>query len=138
MIKVKTTKECHQCGDTFNPFRTTDKHCSLKCKLEAGTGHRSTEKKQRKPINKFSKKRLKQNQEYLSEREKFLLDPQNQICPITGNQTTEVHHSAGRIGKLLLYVPYWIAVSRSGHNWIHDNPKESYKNGYLIKQHSIA
>lgn len=134
-MKVKTTKKCHQCGGTFNPFRTTDKHCSFNCKLTPETG--SAEWKPRPTIRKFSKKRSKQNKEYLEERAKFLRDPQNQICRVNGSQTTEVHHLAGRVGKLLLYVPYWIAVSRSGHNWIHDNPKESYKKGWLIKSSTV-
>lgn len=144
MIKVKTTKKCHQCDDTFQPFQTTDKYCSFKCMIEGKIDHKSTKKKwqskqnQRKPIRKFSKKRSKQNQEYLSEREKFLRDPQNQICPITGNQTTEIHHKKGRRDSMLNNKEFWLAVSSEGHKQIHDNAGWSYENGYLIKQHSIA
>ena len=137
-MKVKTTKTCRQCGDTFNLFRTTDIHCSFKCKLEAGTGHKSTENKQRKPIPQFSKKRSKENAEYLRERKIFLRDPQNQICPITRQQTNQVHHKKGRRDSMLLKQEFWLAVSQEGHDYIHDNAGWSYENGYLIKQHSIA
>jgi len=52
-------------------------------------------------------------------------------------KTNECHHKAGRIGKLLLYVPYWLAVSSIGHKWIHANPKEAYKLNFLIKSSTV-
>ena len=69
--------------------------------------------------------------------------PENKYCPVAKlifNEVllcTEVHHKAGRKGKLLNYVPYWLAVSRKGHNWIHDNPKEAYQLEFLIRPSTV-
>lgn len=98
--------------------------------------------KQRKPIPQFSKKRAVENAKYTAQRIVFMGKPDNQICPINGTQTTDVHHVMKRIGfadswariqniPLLLDERFWLAVSREGHNWIHDNPKEAKELGYL-------
>lgn len=47
--------------------------------------------------------------------------------------STEVHHKKGR-GKYLLDVSTWLAVCRSAHNYIHDNPKEAEEKGWLIRR----
>jgi hypothetical protein len=47
--------------------------------------------------------------------------------PITKWSSTEIHHTyCGKDrAKYYLDESTWIAVSRDGHNWIHDNPKEA-------------
>lgn len=115
------------CNNIFIPYRSTDKYCCASCAY--------ADKK--KPIRHRSKKLAKREVEYFLERKKFLDRPENKICPITGEPTTDVHHKAGRVGKLLLYVPYWLAVSRNGHDCIHNNPKESYEKGYLIRSSTV-
>jgi hypothetical protein len=47
--------------------------------------------------------------------------------PITKWSSTEIHHTyCGKDeAKYYLDESTWIAVSRDGHNWIHDNPKGS-------------
>lgn len=52
-------------------------------------------------------------------------------------KTTELHHKAGRVGRLLLDSEYWLAVSRKGHEFIHQNPKFSYSKGWLIKSSTL-
>lgn len=47
------------------------------------------------------------------------------------NRLTEVHHTRGRAGALLLDKRFWIAVSRIGHRWIHSNPAEARRRGWL-------
>lgn len=80
-----------------------------------------------------SKKRKVENARYSVLRIEFLSKPENQKCPITGWPTTDVHHtySGKDRAKYFLDVSTWIAVSREGHNWIHDNPIESREKGYL-------
>ena len=96
-----------------------------------------------KPIPKFSEKRKRESYLYSRKRKTFLAKDENKICPVAKdifNETclaTEIHHKAGRIGKLLNYVPHWLAVSRKGHEWIHQNPSEAYKRGYLIHSSSV-
>ena len=86
-----------------------------------------------KPIKKVSEKRKVENKEYTVKRLKFLTQSENLRCPITGQKATEVHHTyCGKDrAKYYLDSDTWLAVSRDGHNWIHDNPAESREKGYL-------
>lgn len=88
------------------------------------------EKKARKKIPPMSAKRVKESKEYNTLRKVFL---NGKICPITGQKATEVHHtfSGKDRAKHYLDVSTWLAVSRDGHEWIHENPKEARKKGYL-------
>lgn len=85
-------------------------------------------------IPKVSEKRKIDNLKYSAQRIVFLGKPENKICPITGWPTTEVHHKwCGKDrAKYYLDESTWMAVSRDGHNWIHDNPKEARELGYLF------
>lgn len=84
-------------------------------------------------IPKVSEKRKVENIKYSAQRIVFLGKPENQTCPITGWPATEVHHKwCGKDrAKYYLDESTWMAVSRDGHNWIHDNPKEARELGYL-------
>ncbi|WP_284461592.1 hypothetical protein, partial [Chryseobacterium sp.] len=99
--------------------------------------------KTRKPIPKVSKKRAVENAKYTVKRLEFLGKPENRICPVTGKEATEIHHMKKRVGfadswarvnniSLLLDTRFWLAASRIGHIWIHDNPEEAKKLGYLL------
>lgn len=46
--------------------------------------------------------------------------------------TTDIHHKAGREGKLLNDERHWLAVSRAGHDFIHQNPGIARAHGWLI------
>ena len=46
---------------------------------------------------------------------------------------TEVHHVRGRLGALLLDDRHWMAVSRQGHQWIHDHPARARELGWLAQ-----
>jgi hypothetical protein len=85
------------------------------------------------PIPKVSKKRQIENAKYSVLRIEFLGKPDNQICPITKQQTIEVHHTyCGKDrAKYYLDTSTWLAVSREGHNWIHSFPKEARELGFL-------
>lgn len=83
-------------------------------------------------IPKVSDKRKVDNAKYLVLRIEFLGKPENQKCPITGKPTTDVHHSKGRIGSLLLDTRYWIALSREGHKQVEENPDWAKENGYSL------
>ena len=52
-------------------------------------------------------------------------------CPVTGGEVEQVHHKFGRLGKLLMWVGGWIAVSAVGHDWIHRNIAEARKRGLI-------
>lgn len=46
-------------------------------------------------------------------------------------RSTEVHHVAGRIGKLLCDADNFLAVCRDSHNMIHRMPSWARQNGFL-------
>lgn len=91
-------------------------------------------KKIGKPIPKVSAKRKIENREYTIKRLQFLAQPENQKCPITGKQTTDVHHKKGRVGSLLLDTRFWLAVSREGHRQIEENPEWAKENNYSLNR----
>ena len=90
--------------------------------------------KEFKPIPKISQKRKIENAKYIVLRIEFLGKKENQICPITGKKTTEIHHKKGRVGSLFLDVRYWLAVSREGHKKIEENPVWAKKEGYSLSR----
>lgn len=81
-----------------------------------------------------SSKQSKRLKEYNRLRLEFLNKNENQICPITGGKTTEIHHKKGRIGKLLNDTRYWIALSREGHIKVELNPKWAKEYGYSLSR----
>lgn len=90
--------------------------------------------KEFKPIPKISQKRKIENAKYIVLRIEFLGKKENQVCPITGKKTTEIHHKKGRVGSLFLDVRYWLAVSREGHKKIEENPVWAKKEGYSLSR----
>lgn len=110
-------------------------------RAEVNYSKSSKEIKIRKPIPKVSKKRAIENAKYTVKRLEFLGKPENRICPVTGQEATDVHHKMGRVGfadqwarinniPLLLDVRFWLAVSREGHNKIEMNPEWAKEKGY--------
>lgn len=142
-MKIKTTRICANkgCNKEFKMYKTTDKYCSFSC---ANLNQKEKPKKTQKPIRQMSEKRKRESYIYARKRKAFLLLPENKYCPVAKkifNETieaVEIHHLKGRVGRLLNYVPYWLAVCRKGHNWIHNNPEDAYKLGFLIRSTSIV
>lgn len=99
--------------------------CSTKC---------ASIYKKNKGIKKVSEKRKIENKVYLDLRKIYLNKPENKICPITGEKTTEIHHKKGRIGDLLNDTRFWMAVSRKGHQIIENNPEWAKKYGYSLNR----
>lgn len=129
-----TYKECKDkdCTVIFRQYNSLQKFCSIECKKK-NTKPNLQLKSLYKPIKKVSDKRKIENAKYTVLRIEFLGKKENQICPITGKETTEVHHkfSGKDRAKYYLDVNTWLAVSRDGHLWIHDNPKEAREKGFL-------
>ena len=82
-------------------------------------------------IRKQSKKRASEMREYAIKRKAFL---SGKICPVTGEQASQVHHMKGRIGKLLNDTAYWLAVSHAGHRKIEENPDWAKQQGYSLSR----
>lgn len=85
-------------------------------------------------IPNVSEKRKIENLKYSVLRTEFLGKKENQICPITKQPTTDVHHMKGRVGSLFLDTRYWIALSREGHKFVEENPEWAKENGYSLNR----
>ena len=131
MLRTPKEKIC-ECGNHFIQYNSLKPYCSWHC--EKKYKPRSLNLKQKTPIRKVSVKQEKLNKEYSILRKKFLSLPENQICPITKQLTTDVHHkhAGSNRSKYFLDVSTWLAVSREGHKWIHENPKKSKELGFLF------
>lgn len=127
-LKVCADKDC---SNEFKQYNSLVKYCGPIC---ANKNKKPDLKlKSLYKIPKVSEKRKIENLKYSVLRVEFLGKKENQVCPITKQQTVEVHHTyCGKDrAKYYLDVSTWLAVSRIGHNWIHDNPKEARELGYL-------
>ena len=137
-------KKCSdkECENEFQVFNSIQKYCSAKCLNK----NRKVDLKLKspKPIKKVSDKRKMEDIIYRSERIKFLSLPENRICPITGQITTQIHHKMKRRGyadewakennvSLYLDKRFWLAVSHEGHEMIENNPYWAVENGYSIR-----
>lgn len=143
-MKVKTHKDCKQCGNPFKLYSTTDKYCSAECKRTAMLD-KPLPLKKRPQIPRFSKKATVLNSQYSADRIIFLGKPENKICPVTNQPTTDVHHKKGRKGfaddwarlnniPLLLDQRYWLALSREGHRHVEEHPEWAKENGYSLNR----
>lgn len=47
------------------------------------------------------------------------------------NRPTEVHHTRGRVGGLMLDRQFWLALCSKCHRWIHDHPAKARAAGLL-------
>ena len=78
----------------------------------------------------ISESRKPRMAEYMKRRAKFLKKyPKCAVYPDL--DATDVHHTRGRVGSLLLNTNYWMAVSRKAHNEIGDNIEWAREKGYI-------
>lgn len=131
-------KKCRVCGCEFKPYKSTDMVCSGKCASIYARDHLT---RQKTHIKQVSDKRKIENTKYAKLKKAFMALPENKYCPVAKKvfnqsiETTDIHHtySGADRQKYFLNVNTWIAVSRKGHRWIHDNPELAYEYGFLVK-----
>lgn len=89
-------------------------------------------------IRPISKKRRSLGTVYRVRRQRFL--EENPLCvwglkqnPPQYIASTQVHHTRGRAGSLLLDTRFWVAVSQDGHDWIHNNMAAARKLGFICQ-----
>jgi hypothetical protein len=83
------------------------------------------------PIKRVSTSRAGQLREYTKVKREFLRTHKH--CFVCGNLGHDLHHLAGRSGKLLTWVPMFRCACRACHDWIHRNPLEAFAKGYMSK-----
>lgn len=87
--------------------------------------------KPRKPLRRVSTKRAAQLKEYKVKRDVFLtLNPMCELCGIS--KAMDIHHKAGRAGKLLCYTSLWMGVCRCCHDWITSNTARARERGFIV------
>jgi hypothetical protein len=98
--------------------------------------------KRKKPMKKIARSRRREMGEYFALSTAFLLRPENENCLICTvrrehgeniliNCATEIHHWAGRIKRLLCYVPFFRPSCRGCREWPHQNPATAREWGLL-------
>ena len=131
-MKMKQCSKCTYVGPIYKNITVDGIRLKLCKSCAMSISSKDIVVKKQKPIKPVSDKRQKQNTAYLLARKIFLMEERNKYCPVTGGLATEIHHINGRENERLLNRKYWLAVSRDGHKYIHDNPSESRVNGWLI------
>lgn len=86
-------------------------------------------------IKQVSEKRRKELSKYGKDRKEFL--SAHPMCPVTGERSTEIHHSAHKEGAWLTLQRYWIAVSRKGHTYIEGHKDWARENNLLLKVNAL-
>lgn len=146
-IKIKTGK-CLDCPPDA-PYRPLiAKRCQAHYKIyrnQLNSEKNPNVVKTRKPLPKVSKKRAIENAKYTVAKIQFMSKPENNVCPVTKQETTDIHHKMGRVGfadqwarinnvPLLLDTRFWLAVSRDGHRQIEENPNWAKEMGYSLNR----
>lgn len=124
-----------ECKKEVYLTNSLNRFCSVSCKVKVlgvKKVQQTANKVGKTGIKKVSDKRAIQNKEYSKLRLKFLKEnPMCEIYPYL--KSTEVHHtySGSNRNRYYLEVSTWMAVSREGHNFIHNNVSISKQKGYL-------
>lgn len=96
--------------------------------------------RQRKGMRKQSVKRAEEMEAYHKEKAIWLARPENAVCQICRcaginppRAAVEVHHSRGRIHKLLRYQPFWVPSCRECRETPHQRPSWARDCGLLCE-----
>ena len=79
------------------------------------------------PIRSATPERAKQKAEYNRTWPEWIKGKACRNCCVRNAQ--EVHHFAGRRGRLLLYIPLWVPLCSCCHRYITDHPKYAQSEG---------
>jgi len=86
--------------------------------------------KRTKPIRTVSNTRRVVLAEYKKRRKAFLMDREG--CVVCCNlPASEIHHTRGRAGSLMLNEKFWLPVCAKCHVFIHNNIGWARKQGYI-------
>lgn len=111
-----------------------------------------------KRIRRVSKAKAASHAQYVKEAREFVAKAKEfQVCPVFASfdvlpikarkmltfksgrlkcsKLNEVHHVFGRAGRLLLWKPGWLAVSKWGHRVIHAFPDVARRIGWMAPEH---
>jgi len=133
---MNNLKTCDGCGEQRKIWKNLTENGVRKrlCKgcwsCQSKVSYKPTNKK---PLAPRSKKRAKQESEYINKRKIFMEEHpmcQANISGLCTMHSTDVHHIKGRSGELLLEVSEWLSVCRACHQWIETHPVEATALGF--------
>lgn len=84
-------------------------------------------------IRRVSKGRARQHAEYRKLKAQFHVEHPKCQWPGCRKASKDIHHSRGKVGKLLCDVTHFRAVCREHHDLIHANPKLAREKGMLCE-----
>jgi|SRR5688572_30800417 len=94
-----------------------------------------TEIRNIKALAEYPKKTKRQEQEGEYERVRKVYLKVQPLCECgCGRKSVEVHHSMGRVGKLLTDTTYFKALSRSCHRRAHNDRKWAIEKGLTVSR----
>lgn len=103
--------------------------------IRAEERREAKKKEPKKAIPKRTSKRAEEEALYYKNRAIFLALPENQFCAVfPWLRATQVHHKAGRIGKLLYDMRFFLAVSDDGHRKIEMEPTWAKEMNFSIQR----
>jgi hypothetical protein len=105
--------------------------------LPDGLAEELTQYKRQRWIPRRTPERASRERLYCTRVREWLRLPENRWCRVylllldQRVPATQCHHFQGRRGMLLLYEPFWIAVSWEGHRWIDEHREQARDLGLL-------
>lgn len=87
-----------------------------------------------KKINPISDRRKKELLIYNGVRDLYL--KMNPVCefPKCNSREVQLHHRAGRSGRMLYEYSYFCSLCHAHHMWVHENDKEARAMGLLLQR----
>ena len=139
-MKLKTCSICNKETYLWKSTPKTCKDCYGKLKSKDNTNQSNLPAKPKsvlKRIKSVSDKKLIELAEYRVVRDKYLSE--HPICEFhtCDCRVVELHHMAGRIGKLLTNPKYFKSLCREHHNYTELHPIEAKEMGLSIDRLSI-
>lgn len=64
----------------------------------------------------------------------FFSNSKNRVCRRCSKESTDIHHSQGKIGSLLNDMDYFIPLCRECHTWVEEHPKQAKQEGFSINR----
>lgn len=96
-------------------------------------GAKLREPRQRQRVNAISGTRRQTLLHYAKVKRMFMQEHKDCEFPECKRKATDVHHTRGRVGRLLCDVRFWAALCRQCHDWVGANPLKARELGLLCQ-----
>jgi hypothetical protein len=142
-MKIKTCSICNKETYLWKSNPASCKDCWLKIKAQEQSSEpksynvSKTKQSPAKRIKSVSTKKLAELKDYRVVRDRYLKN--NPICeyPNCTSREVELHHRAGRSGKLLCDDTYFCSLCRAHHIWVELHVKESKELGLSVNRLNV-